>query len=599
MNKKYIFIYFVLLFVIASSCQKELLDTDPFGSKYEEELVWSNRANADAFVNQTYNDVIGQYAQYAPFENWTTNGLLVRGHENVASESYTRESDYGFDRFGQIRRCNLIIEKVAASETLSDTDKQELIAEGKFLRAMIYFWQARRFGRVVWVDKVLTESEETYKLPLTADEAETYSKIIQDLDDAIAGLPETAPSGKASKYVAAAIKSEVCLQAAAYTGDNTYYQKAIDAADLAIDEGAFSLETDYGAMFDERARFSSEIILGLYRDKANTNCNHIQDLQQVVPNINNDHLTSLGAGPLFKSTQNIFEAWGQHVPTQSLVDNYLITDQTTGEALPWDQTSQFIENMEVIGDREWKVKDGVDLVVNDIIYENADKRLGASIVHDRSTWYGEDIATRVKGNLNGKVWGSYNWVMSLTNLYWRKGTYTVSPRVYVGIPTDYHWVITRLGRVYMNKAEALLRQEKVTEAVTTLNITRVAHGELAPSTASNLADAWTDYKRERRVELAKERDFYWTLLRWGKYGGEANHGREPGGVVYELKDEIPGRVVIAEDRKSFYVRTFADAGENYNNLEKREFTADKRYLFPIPKGHMDRNENLKPQNPGW
>ena len=144
----------------------------------------------------------------------------------------------------------------------------------------------------------------------------------------------------------------------------------------------------------------------------------------------------------------------------------------------------------------------------------------------------------------------------------------------------------------------MLRQNKIAEAVAALNVTREIHGGLPLSTAGSSAEAWVDYKRERRVELAKERDFYWTLLRWGKYGGEANHGREPGGIVYELKDEVPGRIEISEDRKSFYVRTFADQGENYNNIENRQFTKDRRYLFPVPNGQIDRNGNLD-QNPGW
>ena len=599
MKKRYIVFYLVLVILAMSSCKSDLLDSSPYGSKFEEDLVWSSRTNADAFVNKTYNDVLHEYAQYVQMEDWTTNGLQNTGNEGVPREDYTRETDFGFDRFSLIRRCNLIIEQAAASESLSDNDKTELVAEGKFLRAMIYFWQARRFGRVIWVDRVLSPDEDTYKLPLTASVAETYANIIKDLDDAISGLPESALPGKASKYAAAAMKTEVCLQAAAYTGNQDYYQKVIDAANTVIDEGPYTLETNYGAMFDERARFSNEIILGLYRDKSNTVCNDIRDLQWCVPNFKRDGVILNGGSPLFKANYEIFEAWNSHVPTQTLVNNYLITDQATGEALPWNQTSQFLDNMELVGDREWKVKDGVDLEVNDIIYENADNRLGATVVHDRSTWFGEDVATRVKGNLNRLIsGGSRQWSLSITNYYWRKGTYTVSPRVYVGIPTDYHWVITRLGRVYMNKAEALLRQKKVTEAVETLNVTRVAHGDLAPSTASTLADAWIDYKRERRVELVKERDFYWTLLRWGLYGGEANHGREAGGVVYELKDEIPELIVISEDRKSFYIRSFDDPGENYNNIERRIFTADRRYFFPIPKGQIDRNENLE-QNPGW
>ncbi len=600
MKNIYIIFYALLLVLITISCKDNLLDTDPYGSKYQEELVWGSRTNADAFVNQTYSDVLnGLFADFATMESWTSNGAYCHGDEVVPDETYTRETDFGFDKFSLIRQCNLIIEKATASEGLSEDDKTELVAEGKFLRAMVYFWQARRFGRVVWVDKVLTENEDSYKLPLTQNTAETYSKIVKDLDDAIASLPETALPGKASKYAAAAIKSEVCLQAAAYTGDDAYYQKAIDAADMVIDEGPFSIDPNYGSIFNEQGRFSNEIILGLYRDKANTVCNDIQDLQWCVPNLKRDVLVSNGFYPVWKANFEIFEAWNRHTPTQTLVDNYLIIDENTGKALPWSQTSQFTENMEMIGDREWKVKDGVELEVNDIIYGNADLRLDQTVVRDGSTWFGEDIATRIKGNLWRYAYnGARQWSISSTGYYWRKGTYNVSPRVYVGIPTDYHYVIIRLGRVYLNKAEALLRQNKVTEAVEALNVTRVQHGGLPASSASSLQDAWNDYKRERRVELVKERDFYWTLLRWGLYGDEANHGREPGGVVYEMKDEVPGVILISEDRKSFYARTYADEGENYLNIEVRVFSPDRRYLFPIPKSHIDRNENLT-QNPGW
>ncbi|MFV0505345.1 MAG: RagB/SusD family nutrient uptake outer membrane protein [Bacteroidales bacterium] len=597
MNAKYIISYIVLT-ILLFSCKQDLLDSSPYGSKFEEDLIWGSRTNVDAFVNKTYNDILNQYAGYASMENWTTNGVQNEGVEGVPKEEYTRESDFGFNKFGLVRRSNLIIKNVRES-SLADEDKRELIAEGKFLRAMIYFWQARRFGRIVWIDRVLTSEEKTYKFPLTKDVEEAYDYIIRDLDDAIVDLPDSALPGKASKYTAAAIKSEVCLQAAAYTGKSDYYQQAIDAADVVINSGVYSLESNYGAMFDERSPYSKEIIFALYRNKLNNNCDNVEDLQQCVPNIKRDVLIKYGAHPLFKADFEVFEAWNSNVPSQTLVDNFLITDEQTGKALPWDQTSQFLNNMELIGDRTWKVKDGVDLTVNEIIYDNADKRLDATVVRDSSIWFGENIATRVKGNLNRKIeGGSRQWSLSATNYYWRKGTYTVSPRVYVGIPTDYHWVITRLGRVYMNKTEALLRQVKIEAAVETLNKTRVEHGGLAPSTASTLAEAWIDYKRERRVELAKERDFYWTLLRWGKYGGDANHGRPAGGVVYELRDEVPGLIVISEDRKSFYVRTFADASENFADIEKRVFTAGRRYLFPIPKGQIDQNGSLV-QNPGW
>lgn len=41
-------------------------------------------------------------------------------------------TDYGFGRFSEQRRCNMILEKVAESTVLTELQKKELMAEGHF-----------------------------------------------------------------------------------------------------------------------------------------------------------------------------------------------------------------------------------------------------------------------------------------------------------------------------------------------------------------------------------------------------------------------------------------------------------------------------------
>ena len=106
-----------------------------------------------------------------------------------------RDWSWGFNQFGTIRRCNLIIEKSQASTGLSDADKKALVAEGKMLRAMTYYYIAKHCGRVIWVDHVLAETDE-FNLPLTESIDKTYDLILKDIDDAIAGLPETSLQGR-------------------------------------------------------------------------------------------------------------------------------------------------------------------------------------------------------------------------------------------------------------------------------------------------------------------------------------------------------------------------------------------------------------------
>jgi hypothetical protein len=159
-------------------------------------------------------------------------------------------------------------------------------------------------------------------------------------------------------------------------------------------------------------------------------------------------------------------------------------------------------------------------------------------------------------------------------------------------------VVTRLGRVLLNKAEAILwlagmGQGNFSEAVAICNQNRTTHGKLPEATAGSLEDAWKLYMKERRVEMVMENDYYWSLLRWGKHGGFANNGVAPSGKINELTVS-PTYVEITNDRKSFYVGTVTHGGNDV-----RAFDEARRYLLPIPQGQINRNPNLGPQNPGW
>lgn len=594
-----------LLFCTAGVLQgcNDFLDTKPSES-YSEELVWSSRSTAEAFILQTYNNVIPKYTDFKTEDCLTTNSVYVyQGSPNAVRELVDRGWDFGFGDFGTVRRCNLIIEKVAASP-IDEKSKTELIAEGKMLRAMTYYYQAKHTGRVIWVDRVLTE-EDDFNLGLTSTIKESYDYILKDLDDAIAGLPTESKAGRLNKNAALALKSEVCLTAAAYTGEKALFQQAIDAVD-AIQ--GYTLDSNYEGMFNQDGAYSSpEIILARYRSKDNNTCGNTL-MQEMIPNQNNDAIKIFGCSPVMK-TDFIFECWMSHAPSQNLVDNYLVIDRLTNQAVPWNESTQFKNSVnevpvsdvadmaydpkELVNGKGYVSKDGTKL--NELVYGNRDKRFYATIVYDSCLFYGETITMCQKGNLNrcSRVGNPGTSHMPLTNYMWRKSIYNVSPRPFVDVLTDYHYVVFRLGRVLMNKAEALLCQGKWQEAMNVINKTREVHGGLPASTATNLAEAWIDYKRERNVELPLEGDYYWSLLRWGKYGQEANHGLAPTSVIPELN--CPATFSeISKDRQRMFV------GQVQFTNDQREFRT-RRYLFPIPQGVINANPALSDadQNPEW
>lgn len=594
-----------LLFCTAGVLQgcNDFLDTK-LSESYSEELVWSSRSTAEAFILQTYNNVIPKYTDFKTEDCLTTNSVYVyQGSPNAVRELVDRGWDFGFGDFGTVRRCNLIIEKVAASP-IDEKSKTELIAEGKMLRAMTYYYQAKHTGRVIWVDRVLTE-EDDFNLGLTSTIKESYDYILKDLDDAIAGLPTESKAGRLNKNAALALKSEVCLTAAAYTGEKALFQQAIDAVD-AIQ--GYTLDSNYEGMFNQDGAYSSpEIILARYRSKDNNTCGNTL-MQEMIPNQNNDAIKNFGCSPVMK-TDFIFECWMSHAPSQNLVDNYLVIDRLTNQAVPWNESTQFKNSVnevpvsdvadmaydpkELVNGKGYVSKDGTKL--NELVYGDRDKRFYATIVYDSCLFYGETITMCQKGNLNrcSRVGNPGTSHMPLTNYMWRKSIYNVSPRPFVDVLTDYHYVVFRLGRVLMNKAEALLCQGKWQEAMNVINKTREVHGGLPASTATNLAEAWIDYKRERNVELPLEGDYYWSLLRWGKYGQEANHGLAPTSVIPELN--CPATFSeISKDRQRMFV------GQVQFTNDQREFRT-RRYLFPIPQGVINANPALSDadQNPEW
>ncbi|MDR2764607.1 MAG: RagB/SusD family nutrient uptake outer membrane protein [Tannerella sp.] len=602
---------------MVSSCN--VMDTQPFES-YDEATVWGSRATADAFVTGTVSAVMYGYVNgnQTSWEERTNNTVHNNGTGGFVRDEMDRyNGDGGLGDFGNIRRCNLIIEKAAeyAGQGLTESDSKELIAKGKFLRAALYYRQARTMGRFVWVDKVLSPADTIgngLALPTTQSTTESYTYLIKDLQEAIPDLPETVASGDVSRDAGYAFLSEIALQGAAYETDQTkrreWLRLVISAADN-VKNG--TLASDYGNIFTEQDRYSGELIFAIYRDKANTTTEGIAPLQNVMPNTNNDILNRYNCGPLFETNGGQpFIGWMWWAPTQSLIDEYEVIDEATQQGVRWDESTQFKNSVTITqGAPDWATEGekaevlfygtvNGDVSVSDLMYKNRDARFQASIVRDDDRWWNEEIRMTVNGNLWRKTNGAMAPHMSLTNYCLRKGVYNVQPRILAGTPTDYHYVVTRYGRVLLNKAEAILwlagmGEGNVADAIAICNQTRTVHGKMPPSNASTLEDAWKLYQRERRIELVMENDYYWSLLRWGKHGGPANYGAEPGGKIKELTVP-PTYIEIAHDRKSFYV------GEvTHGNARTRAFREERRYLLPIPQGQIDRNPNLGPQNPGW
>lgn len=159
-----------------------------------------------------------------------------------------------------IGAANSAIDRSEEIVDLLDADKTRGIAEVKFMRAYAYFHLVEQFGGVPLIVNEVRGARTDFS---KASEAEIYTQIIQDLDDALAGVAETPNQyGRVSKDAVRHLKAEVLLTRGykSFAGSNDY----ADAAALAETVIAnHALVPDFGSLFDIGNQRNSEVIFAL------------------------------------------------------------------------------------------------------------------------------------------------------------------------------------------------------------------------------------------------------------------------------------------------------------------------------------------------
>lgn len=560
-----------LALLIGSTACSDILDKGPL-DKFSEKDVWESVELAQNFLYPSQDYATGLLIWN---DKWTDNDVIQDdgGASNVNKEQIDRYYDAGWNVYENIRKCNLMLQKMEENTSFLEQDKKYLIAQAKMQRAMIYFSRARLFGKLMIVDRVI-DPEENMEFPRTETIKDTYDFILKDLQEAVVDLPVSVTSseiGSLTQGAAYALMAEVALHGAAYIemGQEEYYNIAKEASEALFALGQYELDADYEKMFNEfdYALGSKEIILAQFRHENNTNFASTW-MQTLVPNVNNDKLKEFAKNPPLNDS---FEGWIGMFPSVDLVSDYEVKD-IDGTAKDWDQSSFYKNYLQNGG------------YVSKAIYQNRDNRFYATIVQDSSKFFNSLVTMRDKGNLHWNSKAGGDWGMALTGYVWRKGVYTARPLLNSD-PTFYHYVILRLGRSYLNYAEVMLHQGNISTAIEYINKTRTVHGGMPelPMTLSS-DEAWKAYKRERRIDLVHEGDRYWSLLRWGKAEGKD--------TVEELT-KTHQSISISEDGKSFEIIALP-----YQTAFNERIFTKKRYLFPVPEGERINNPSLD-QNEGW
>lgn len=190
---------------------------------------------------------------------WGDNGL-----DQLTTTSNWDENNkffrYLYDRaYYTIPNCSNIIKALG---TVDVANKEQYIAELRFVRALAYYYLIDCFGKGVLV----TEADLGTTVPKPeASRTELFNFVESELLAIEGTIPQTNGYGRANKAVVRMLMAKLYLNAEVYTGTSRYDDAAIRISQV-INEGGYSLAPNFVSMFSGDNETSSEIIFPLIAD---------------------------------------------------------------------------------------------------------------------------------------------------------------------------------------------------------------------------------------------------------------------------------------------------------------------------------------------
>jgi hypothetical protein len=568
--KKILYCITICFLLIVSGCQKDWLERKP-KTLILEEQVWNDPKMILGLLANYYNrltmdqSIETNWRNMAVYDDAMWSGQSNEdGRNDLASYAYDRWTLWDYNL---VRDINLALESIQKyGVKLSDTQKAQFSAELRFIRAFHYFEIVKRMGGVPLITEQMIydySGDATSLRKPRAKEYEVYDFIASEMDAIKNSIGNGVSPTRANKYTCFALKCRAMLYAGSLakynnlmgvpittTGGevgipasmaNTYYTKALAAADSILLSGKYSLykknanlgenfyEVTYKKTNNQEVIFAKDYLTA--KDKR-----HWFAYDNIARNIREDNLAS-----------------SSMTPSLNLVENFDNLDGTPG----------------ILQNKTANNSDYIYYTNLSDIFANKDARLYGTVIYPGTSFKGLSVdiqagvkvwnpATSTYSTIEGSDVGtSYTdgkvltagsgphrsmQEVSNTGFYFRKYIDSGAGTSTRGIRSDNWWVWFRLGEVYMNACEAAFELGNQTIALNQINALRQRAGFPANSLA---ALTMAKIQQERRNELAFEDHRIWDQIRWRTahitWDGVATN---PNTKVYAL---YPYRVINASD----------------------------------------------------
>lgn len=259
--------------MIISSCN--FLDEEPL-SVINSSTYYKTESDAVAATNAVYDYLtVGTEGIFdrgfgGIFFNdyWVFKDILSDNcSQTIASQEYRTLEEFGFtaenerielywqDIYQTVNAANVVIDRVPEID-MDPMKRDHLVAEVRFIRAIMYFEGVRFFGDVPLILHETLDLQDAF-VPRTKKE-DVYAAIIEDLEWSRDHLSSTyrVGNGRATPMACTALMAKVFLE----MGE---YQKAIDNAEIVIQSNQHPLFNDFADLFKLENANSGEIIFAV------------------------------------------------------------------------------------------------------------------------------------------------------------------------------------------------------------------------------------------------------------------------------------------------------------------------------------------------
>jgi starch-binding outer membrane protein, SusD/RagB family len=487
-------IYFLILGVTLSACEKELELSNP--NKFTTDLFW-----------KTDNDFLsGLAATYKTFGSpwgggyWNNKGIELqncRGDDmfmrNDVAEWYRLQSFQNdastpicgiiFQRlYMAIFRANQIIENVQDA-SISEASKSQYLAEAKFLRGLNYFYLVINYGAVPLRTEVPGERNEYYLKSST--EEEVWQQVIKDFQDAKAGLPveySAENAGRATKGAATGFLGKAYF----YRGE--WAKSETEFAELMSAPYTYDLLSNYGDNFRPEYDNNVESLFEF----------QFQNVGGLTNWANDGTAQSLGSVTAKELGPTEVQGWFELYPTNKIFNEFQKEKTTDGDFDPRMYASLVWQGVDANGD---------SLTYYQKVYntKNFPNEYGFySRIRKYQNWWAADEAVSVGG----------------------PGADGIS---------EIDEKCLRFADILLMQAEALTMQGKVTDAYSYINRVRARAKLSALTNGFSQDQMMSEIKHQRMIEFYREGQRFYDLRRWGMLAQELKNSDKENADNFEPK----------------------------------------------------------------